>query len=245
LLIVWYASIAVKALAAALLVRRRLHRFYPCLTALLAFSTAKSLLLAAVRPWSSFAYGWAWLIAEPLLALFLLAACWEALRRLTESYRNFARYAAVVFAGVLAMIVLGSLLVGSVPPTDYPGYVGWLMGGQKYVSVALALGIVFAVLMIPRYSTVPVRPTALRNCGVLMFYSTGLSIASVMLQSRATYYASGWVSVITGLAAACAWALLMTPRANWLPAPERISDEELRAAEERIRDLRNHRILLG
>jgi hypothetical protein len=101
----WYLSIALHAVLLGRILKLGVWRRYRALTAYLAVSVPRSLLLAAI-PLPTLKYFWAWSITEPILWFCSCAVGIEVYRLLCEHYRGIEKIAKNLFVATLVIATL-------------------------------------------------------------------------------------------------------------------------------------------
>ena len=209
----WYAEIAVKAIAAYRLYHARLVREFPFLFVFLITSTLKSLILVQLRQVPS-AYARVYSLAIPVMLVLQFVCAIEVFERLMHHRVHFERVGRMLLAGFAMVGVAASIATKQVwVPATWQGTREAAVLLDRYGLLSLLVAVLLMGVVVPGRSSVPIPRNARRAALILGWYVLGNGICAVLLvgSGAARRLVPAYVTVITGLTAGVAWATLLQP----------------------------------
>jgi hypothetical protein len=210
LFVLWYAEIGLKALAAYRLYHTRALLQFPILFCFLITSVTKSTLLVQARHDPEL-YATVYSVSVPVMLVLQYLCGIELFEQLTVNFPQFRK------PGFLLLTVFGLLGVTASISTQRMGVPGsW--GGTREAAilldrfglVALFVGLVLMVILVPHVRSRPIPDDAQRAAMILGFYVFGNALtATILVGTDATWrLLPAFLTVVTGLLAAVGWMTL-------------------------------------
>lgn len=214
LFVLWYAEIALKALAAYRLYHTRLLLEFPFLFIFLIVSATKSTLLAQAR-YTPETYAALYSISVPVMLVLQYLCAIELFNRLTTHYPQFQRVGKIFLVSFVILGVTASVGTRNIGvPASWSGMREAAILLDRYGLVALFVGLTFMAIVVPRVQSLPVPHNARQATPILAFYVFGNAVtATILVGSSGTLrLLPAYVTVTTGLLAALGWLTLRTER---------------------------------
>jgi hypothetical protein len=243
--LLWYANTLGYSAVAGRLAGIGLHRAYPGFFVYVVFRALRSGGLRFLNP-SQTAYGWAWLLSEPVVWILFGYATLELTSRALKDYRGLATLSGAVLAGGLVVAVLVSLVILRVEVSGSRGDFPVLLGvnlARRAICSTLSIYLLLLVGFL-LWFPIPVARNLLLHAALLSLYSVagtttlfirnllGPSVierVSIALLSINVLCLAGWL-LLTRAGERCSGG----PRGPWRPETERYLLDQLSALNQSL-----------
>lgn len=242
----WWLSIGTECAALASLLLRRTAPSYRWFAAYLAFGAARDIALHfAGNPNRSTTYAIAWMTTEPILLTLLVLTTSEIVGKVPGHYRGFGSFGRHKLRRLLdiavAVALLSSLIEAAAPEWKWSIAIllRFTIGLHRMTTSILALYLVLLALFVSRVR-VPFRRNLVIHSRLFACYlslQTGIMLwQNVIVGGRGTEASN---LVLTGGSAIffLLWTVLLTREGEALPPRKSLTPEDIRANEEREREL--------
>jgi len=212
--ILWYAAIACYAILLVRLVIARLHLVYRCFFLYLVVRLGRSLLLAAVHSQAK-AYGWAYVITEPIIWVFYVLVILELFTVVLRDYQGIETLSRRLLAAALAVsaiVALATLIPDLGSPAERYPILGTIHVAQRVVMSSLL--VLFAILTgFLVWFPVPLCRNAVVYCAGYCVYFTSETMGLFVRNIAGEGVTRLTSTVLQGFAVACllVWILWLKP----------------------------------
>lgn len=244
----WYAVAAIRGAAAFRMLWNRLAWRYPFVFGYLAFCFLQACALLFTRghrvPYTV-VYTWSIPIGLAFQTICIVAVFWIV----TERYLNFRLIGTAVLSAFGVIGIAGAVITRLVGvPHGWTGTWQAMTLMQRYCTAPMAIALAGAMLAVTRYSSIPIRRSALR-AGILLVFDIGYSFAFsawvVATEGRHGIAAAAILAPALNATSGILWTAFMTKAsdgcAELLPFTEReiaeMADEKRALAAESHIDL--------
>jgi hypothetical protein len=229
LLVLWFVTPVIKAVAAYRLWRNQLVRRFPTLWAFIVVSTVTAAFLLWFRR-DPTTYSYIYSYSTPIMLLLEAFAIVGVFWTVVERYPRIRRPGSALLTALALIGGVAAWLTRSVAvPAGWSGMWQAAILIERYMMLAMIVVLMGTRVLLPRVPGIPIRRSAARATDIITFHVVMCAIGNAFTVATAARYplVSAYIPVVAGLATAALFAICLTRSSDGSPAFEPIPQEEI------------------